>query len=566
MNLAFLTPSLLLLALLGVYLLVASLLRTSGQKSNSRSFADLLFAPFLLPVKESQIRKNVNFFRIVMGIFIIHRFMDVFGVAVVSSPEGVRLLMATGAFLGFLIAVGFMTPVAIVLFTAFFLIDPPLFGTLGDQAAIIVLWLFILLGAGKHYSVDSLLMRWKPVRAPIEHLYCFSVKLTPENFARVRFFGLMVFWAVNFSAVAFHFFDDFWLKGNVLQVAMATGFWNDHYQFTNALLDRFPMAYDFLCRSGLYIQAIFETFLLLFMYCGWPGRMFVFYQGLGFFLMSLLFINLGYLPLHELVMWGVLFGHTPAIFPFLIRGEKDREVRRSTRFGAHPIHGLIAASFIICLVFNTLNMARICGYRWNGKWPWTVQTWRNLHRSLALEAVNVFNRDDLDTGGYRMVMYEVDEEGTPLRLVPFMDLNGGRLEYLRNDYLYYSRVLRWLRAPEIEKFVDGDYEEYGDKTKQVINTMITLDAAVTGPRPGRMYRVEIGRRKLMDGPHFLVWGDWETLTERKYTLQPAVAKKIAQQSNLTFILGPGHWGSEERAKRSLEILKQHQPSTLGQSG
>ncbi|MCA9415864.1 MAG: hypothetical protein KC917_06325 [Candidatus Omnitrophica bacterium] len=537
-----------------------------GERQIGSHFSNYLFGPFLLPVDEKQIIRNVNFFRFVMGLLVAHRFLVVFGVAVVSSPEGIRLLMASGAFLGVLISIGFMTPIAIVLFTSLFLISPPLFGTLGDQAAIIVFWLLILLGGGKHYSVDSLLSRWSPLKRPIESLYFFAVRLTPENFSRVRFFGIMVFWGVNFSAVAFHFFDEFWLQGDVLQVAMATGFWNDHYQFANAVKDGYPLLFHTLCRAGLYIQAIFETFLLLFMYLGWPGRMFVFLQGLGFFLMSLLFFNLGYLPLHELVMWGILFGYLPAIFPFLARGAKKAGEERIANFGPHPINGLITLAFTIGFIFNLLNFARICGHPWNGYWPWNQPVWRAVHRTFAYEAVNVFNRDDLATGGYRMVLYEVDEEGVPIRLVPLMDLNGGRLDYLRNDYIYYGRVLRWLRAPESEKFVDGDYENLGDKTKQVLNTMITLDAAVTGPTPGRTYRMEIGRRSLQDGDYFLVWGDWETLVEKEYHLQPAVAKKISKDAPFTFVLGPGHWGAAERAARSLEILKERQPSPAGHSG
>jgi len=465
--------------------------------------------------------------------------------------------MATAAFLGGMIAIGFLTPVAIVLFFALFMIHPPFFVTLGDQAAIIVFWLLILLGAGKDYSLDSLLMRWAPLNKPIGALYAFSVRLNPANFARVRFFGIFLFWSISFSAVSYHFFDDFWLNGDVLQVALVSGFWNDHYQWANHIKDNHPALFDVLCESALYIQAFFETFLIPLMYLGWPGRMFVCWQGVGFFGMSLLFFNLGYLPAHEFVMWGILFGYAPAIFPFPAPSPKKERQSSNVAFQSHPINGLIVIGIIVGALFNTVNFAKICGHPWNLQWPWNHQTWRGTHRAFAQESVNVFNREDLKTGAYRMVIYEVDETGVPLRLVPVMDLNGGRLDYLRNDYTYFECVIRWIRSSESSKFEDRDFTKTSAKTRQFANSMIELDAALTGPSAGRVYRVEVGKRDLRDGARFLVWGEWTSLDEWEVVIPPSVATKLAKSSSLTFDLGPGHWGSKDREARTLEILKRH---------
>ena len=552
----FLKPSFFLLGGVGAYLLIGILVHWNSRKG-SRSFAQLFYHPFVLPVSESQVQKNVNFFRFVMGLLIVHRFLDVFGVAVVAQPDSVRLAMASAAFLGGLIAVGLMTPIAIVLFGFLFMVLPPFFGTLGDQVAIIVLWLLFLLGAGRNYSVDALLMRWEPFRKPIRILYGFSVGFTPETFARVRFLGIFLFWSINFSAMAFHLFDDFWWKGDVLQIALATGFWNDHYALANSFKENYPALYDFLCVFGLYIQAFFETFMIPLMYCGWPGRMFVFFQGMGFFTMSLLFFNLGYLPLHEMVMWGILFGYGPAILPFRRTKEETQDRSHNLRFSSHPLDGLVVFAVIVCAVFNTLNLARIHGHPWNGSWPWTHPLWRPLHRTFAQEPVNVFNRGDLKTGAYRMVLYEVDESGTPLRVVPVMDLNGGRLDYVRNDYLYYGRLLRWLRSPEEAKFVDGDYQQFGDVSRQLTSCMIELDATLTGPKAGRIYRVEIGKREMVKGPRFLEWGEWTTLAEKEFRITPILSRKLKKEEPYTFSLGPGHWNSKNRATRTLEILKRH---------
>jgi hypothetical protein len=95
-----------------------------------------------------------------------------------------------------------------------------------------------------------------------------------------------------------------------------------------------------------------------------------------------------------------------------------------------------------------------------------------------------------------------------------MDLNGARLDYLRNDYIYFRRVLTWLRSPESQKFEGGDYHRFSTKTQQVIDSIIKLDATLTGLEPGRIYRVEIGRRALKDGDRFVEWGPWESLVEK----------------------------------------------------
>jgi hypothetical protein len=402
-----------------IYLLCGFLARRVGGAKGGRPFSDFLYGPFILPLDESRVTRNLEIARILLGCFIVHRYLDCFGTAVIGNTEAIRLTMATGVFFGVSIAIGFLTPVVIVLYSSLFLIFPTYISTLGNQVALLTLWVMILLGAGKIWSVDSLMMKWKATRPSIEALYFFSVSPTPENFARVRFFALLIFWGINFSAIGFHFLDEFWLGGDVLQVAMTAGFWNDHFQLFNVLKDKFPLWFDGFCKLGLYIQAFFETFLLPLMFLGWPGRVFVFLQGLSFFTVSLFCINLGYLPVHELILWGILFGYLPAILPFLNRTKGKGRPIMENRFPSHPLDGLIVVAFIVCLTFNLVNLASINGSMFPRKWPWTHILWRTTYRSLGLEAVNVFNRDDLKTGSYRIVLFEVsggwrtDKAGSP---------------------------------------------------------------------------------------------------------------------------------------------------------
>lgn len=553
-----------IIAIGAVFLLLFAghfLVRFLAGRGQGTPGGDRFFSPFFLSASESRWRVNVEVGRILLGVMIIHRFLDVFGVAAVGNAESIRTACLTAVFLGICILIGFMTPIALVLKGVLFLIQPPFFGTLGDQAALLVLWILLFLGAGRKWGVDSVLLKRPGASALMERIYWMNLQPTPGNFARVRFFGLLTFWSINFSAIAYHFFDPFWLRGEVLQLSMTSAFWNDHYLLFERLRTASPTLFVWLCKSGLYIQAFFETFLLPLMFLGWVGRFFVFAQGLGFFLISLLFINLGYLPIHELILWLLLFGYRDAVLPW----SRKPEVHDQTG-ASKSLEGFILAVIMVCLTFNVLNLAAIHRAGWNGKWPWTQPIWKIVHRSLGQDPVNVFNKTDLETGAFKMVIWVVDEEGHPVRVVPFMGPNGGRLDYLRNDYIYFGRTLRWLRTPESAKFVDGNYEAFGPMTSQVVSTILELDSLVTGLDRPRRYRVEIGRRDIIETERFLAWGPWTSLVVREFQLSPAVINRLRPDEHLTFILPPGHWRSHAREERTLGILKSLNPSPSPPSG
>ena len=81
--------------------------------------------------------------------------------------------------------------------------------------------------------------------------------------------------------------------------------------------------------------------------------------------------------------------------------------------------------------------------------------YRGFFRLFAQGPVDVMNRLDIErVGQHFFVVCEVDESGVPVRVVPYLDDAGGRLDYLRNDLLYYRYALPWQRtAPPWEPSV-----------------------------------------------------------------------------------------------------------------
>lgn len=102
---------------------------------------------FRVDARAALIRRAVESARICFGLIFAHRWLAIAGYSVIADdPSTVDAISAVGVVFALLIASGFLTQPVIVAAIGYFLIDPPLASTLGDQAACLMCWALLFAG------------------------------------------------------------------------------------------------------------------------------------------------------------------------------------------------------------------------------------------------------------------------------------------------------------------------------------------------------------------------------------------------------------------------------------
>ncbi|MNR99793.1 hypothetical protein D3C72_310340 [compost metagenome] len=525
-----------------------------------RAFGHRLLAPFALGDNASRhLTAVVALVRILAGLLLLHRMVDILGLAAVSGDGPmVRLVSCLVALGAGLMTVGLFTPLAIAGLLLYFAFWPLVFN-LGTMVTGTLLWGLLLLGAGRTHSLDAHLLRTRAGRW-LGRLYVFGESGDRRHVAKARFLVVVLFWGNCVTAMLFHLHDTFWLEGHVLQFALTAPYISDHYALTRAFQQQQPALFMLLCRVGLGVQAVWELLLLPLMYARW-GRVFVVLQGLGFFSLSLVLMNLQYLPLFELLLWLLLFG--PAAAGWLagkLPAGPERPVRPVPEWPrpswALTTYGTLAVLVAGCfsMVFQIVLAGPLVPERYTGRVELIRQAWLPLFRVFQQRRVNVFNRDDLNMSNSHLVLQEVDAAGRHLRVVPWQDLHGGRLDYLRNDLVYFNHSLRWQRAPWAAKFVESDPTRPAPLTLEFGRRIATLDAVVTGTARTRFYRAHLYVRRMRFDTTPPRWSKARPTASFSIAVTPQELEAYRHWPN--FNLPPGQAFGEDRLRQTDEVLAQ----------
>jgi hypothetical protein len=169
--------------------------------------------------------------------------------------------------------------------------------------------------------------------------------------------------------------------------------------------------------------------------------------------------------------------------------------------------------------------------------------------------VDVMNHADvLRVGQLHFVVCEVNEIGVPVRVVPYLDAEGGRLGYLRIDLLYFRFALLWQRT-SWARFPNEDYTRPDRYTLESYRRIARLDAALAdGPHP-RRYVGYVFRRELLTPD-----GEPVRWTEARLVgTLPAYECGSGGRAALgplwvPYDLPPGHARARRRAADTLEVL------------
>ncbi len=516
-----------------------------------------IFGPFLLNASTGQIASVIAILRIVFGLGVVHRYADQLGFAAIGGdPDYLRFAYSLAVILGLCIASGVLTPIALVAFIFLFSLNRPGSPTLGDQLLGLNSWVILLSAGGLKWGVDGLLARTPAFRPLYRWIYVLGRVPTPENFAVIRFIALFAFWGVCIAAGSFHLFSELWREGKALQVGLTTPYFSDFADVLVRFREASPGLFDILLALALYVQWTWELFLIPCMYLGWPTRLFVAFQGTGFFIASITLMNLGYLPVNELILWGLLFG--PQLAGAIGPRWSETPAYEILREGRGLIDRLAAIFVLVVIVFNIMNLIENLDGRPPA--PFRTRYWDHVHRLFGQEKVNVMGERVFLSGNAHAVIAELDAEGHPCRIVPYQDLRGGRLDYLRNDLLYFHYSLPWQKAqPKLIKekhLLDED-----SRTRNLIDRVVRLDTLLVDPDRPRTYRVYSFRQPLIEAMPNWYWGKSELVAMIDIESNLELVDPTRRDLSYSYNLPPGHWRSGFRQAETLAfVLSLEEPS------
>lgn len=530
--------------------------------STLRTLSARALAPFILSPSEARyLDAVVAAVRVMLGLLLAHQMVDIFGFAMLAEANAGQVRLTAGLTIAAtaMLTLGLLTPLAVIGLIVYFAWMPIAFN-LGTQVTVVLLWALLLHGAGRAYSLDARMLKAPRLGPWLARMYAPFARPGATDIARIRLFTLTLFWGCCVSAMLYHFDDAFWHSGKVLQFAFTAPYLSDQYQLMSAFRDRLPAAFVLFCTVGLAVQAVWELFLVPLMYTRWT-RLFVFVQGLGFFAASILLLNLQYLPIVELLLWTYFFG--PAVLGWLGR-RRPAETPEPIPGGPAPLiarwsPALVGFGLATMVLQNALAPTL---------WPAALASLTTrIHYKLApgftlfgQRPIRVFNREDIGMSTAHLVIQEVDAKGEHLRVVPFQDIEGGRLDYMRNDSLYFTHSLRWQRASWHRKFTKGDPRRPNAVTQALARRVAKLDAVLTGPERPRYYRVHVFTRAMRLDTTPPRWTEARPTASFGIALGPDELRPHTEARRLTFDLPPGQALGTERLRRTEEAIARIMPA------
>lgn len=342
--------------------------------------------------------------------------------------------------------------------------------SLGTRVLTLLLGLFFLARGGARVSLDERLLRGRgPLSAPVRALYNLVGVPSVEQLRVLYLLFFVAFATMNFGALVYHAQDDAWRSGQLLRVVFTSSylcrFWTE-WRAVEAFSPRVLAAISVLGACG---QAVYQGLMVPLIWTRWGAR-FIIWWGALFFALSLLFLQLSYLPALEIILWIALF-HRPAsgdsrppeiLAPFI------RSPRRAAR--------IAAACFALVAVFAAIEVPYAAGWIEERS-----ERFRRIAQGAGLEIPEVFNRDDLRMGDAWPVLFD-DDTG---RLLPYHGRNGERLTWVQwSDLLYFGNSLRWRR----------EFRSVEDLTREHAGFYRVVDAALFDHRRRGVersaYRVE----------------------------------------------------------------------------
>lgn len=253
-------------------------------------------------------QKKIALFRILVGIITFFRFFQILDSLLIIKFNnyiivGLIILLITIIFF----TIGFLTPLANFILIIFCPIFDRLIGTttLGTTILVQLLLLFFFLNSGNFFSIDKALSKRKSLIAFFSSLYFFGYSYNKAQITRIYFLCFLFYSICSFQAILLHINDPTWISGNTTKILLTSPYLCNSFDFFQFISTKYPIIFDTISYSAFPFQTFFQLCMIILIFNNYGAR-FVFYYGMFFFIISLFFINLSYLPHLELILWLIV--------------------------------------------------------------------------------------------------------------------------------------------------------------------------------------------------------------------------------------------------------------------
>ena len=465
-------------------------------------FYSRLVAPSHLPkptdVQDEQVK--INFLRIVLGLLCLWRT----GMMAVSSyyyfptdgflsspPEFWLTLTVFSVALCF--TVGLLTPVATIwLLFVYNQVDTQLgTQTLGTNLWTLSMFFFLVANAGSRLSVDALnLQNQKSPLHTVTRLSYGIIKFPScEQLHGYYWLLLMSYAATSLAAVSLHFDDAFWQAGSSVFLMLNNSFLCSLWPLCRFVSLHFPGLVSAFSYFSCIGQAVYQVAMVPLIYNRW-GVWFVGLWGAAFFIISVILLQISWIPTCECVLWAVIFLPAGLVTkPLKTVNTRAIEAARHCNWQTSTRAGLATAATLCAF---TLLFFVVLGHHYP-----SVGLLRKAAKHmgprlyyLGLDVPDVFNKLDLSTEKYWYVMERQDASGQ-ISHVPIALSDGSREYYHWFDTVYFSNFVPWRRMMGLHAGNPLDLLVPGQGCYELLRRAVQFDRRLQHLPDDTQYRVTV---------------------------------------------------------------------------
>ncbi|MDB2469161.1 hypothetical protein N9X39_03715 [Alphaproteobacteria bacterium] len=402
----------------------------------------LTFSKIFTIIDEKNELRKVAIARIFVSLVVAHRtYLNIADYSKVADFDFNLFVLYALLAVSLLAAVGLLsTFFAMMTVTLYFISDKTLgIHGLGSAALANVMLIIVLIPSGHYYSIDRLLRKREGVGV-IDSLRC-----SPTFIQNTYICAFFIFAISNLASLAGHALSENWIDLSVIEQTFKNPFYSKYYSFFLNLEGRSDFAFSFLSRLSTIFQMLWQLLMIPMIFFKF-GRYIVMLWGFAFFLMSEIFLNLGYLDMYLFALWSLLFIGLPNLFPRVVAKEK-RSLQRFVKFPFYIVFPFFLA-FTLASSSTAFQLFKITtGASNSNSSPMAVikselsDSTLFLHgfaNFVGLGAPNVFNKPDMDAAFIYLILERFDAEADEWALVPFTNYEGGRLKMHRSDLVRYK--------------------------------------------------------------------------------------------------------------------------------
>ncbi|MCD6017964.1 MAG: hypothetical protein K0S53_1085 [Bacteroidetes bacterium] len=285
---------------------------------------------------ENELRK-AGLLRILAGVIIFVRFFEILvsQIHLYGYTNATYFLIAS-LFAIAMFTIGFLTPIVnLLVLIVIPILDAKLVtNTLGSTIAINLLIVLFLINSGQFYSLDRVLFFKKNKFSNwIQKVHMLVGAPDLLTLKRAYFLGFILYAISSLFALLLHVEDPHWLNAVTVRAMLTNSFLCKHAFWFRDLEVLVPGLLDVLSIIGVIFQSCFQILMIPLLFFKF-GKIFIKIWGFIFFVTSLFFLSLSYLPHIELILWIILFCplHIPKERIRILYDDKCNLCKQAMRF------------------------------------------------------------------------------------------------------------------------------------------------------------------------------------------------------------------------------------------